>query len=178
MTHQNSPSNEADPQIDGQPQGKYSPKSLLPALRIFIDARNAAIKLGFTDNGGAIHSVERILDILCQRVKYPDLRHINDLKRDPTAERSVGAHQAILNGDAVLIEHVMPKREFARHVIAIVESGASDNDIIQYVGETYRLVLLSREETIALNRMNRSRMTSDRIEDAGIKVFGGGSELS
>ena len=44
--------------------GKYRAENLIPALRLFIEARNKAIEMGFTDNGGAIHSVERIVDIL------------------------------------------------------------------------------------------------------------------
>ncbi|HCJ3407852.1 TPA: hypothetical protein NRN56_004807, partial [Klebsiella pneumoniae] len=49
--------------------GKYTPETLLPALRLFIEARNKANAAGFPDNGGAIHSVERIIDVLCIRVK-------------------------------------------------------------------------------------------------------------
>lgn len=59
---------------------KYTEENLLPALKLFIRARNEALTLGFTDNGGAIHSVERILDILSQRIKYPNLSHTNQLK--------------------------------------------------------------------------------------------------
>ena len=50
---------------------KYHSENLLPALRLFIRARNKAIKSGFTDNADAIHSVERILSILCQRLVNP-----------------------------------------------------------------------------------------------------------
>lgn len=152
-------------------QGKYIPSTLLPALRLFIKARNRAIKSGFTDNGGAIHSVERILDILCQRVQYPNLRHINNLKTDPDAECSVGAHKARRHGEKVLIEHVMPQREFARAVIKLVENGATDDQLLAYIRLHYRLVLLTQEETTALNRSNRSRITPDRLGDAGIKIF-------
>ena len=63
--------------------GKYTADNLVPALRLFVEARNRAISAGFTDNGGAIHSVERILDILSFRVRYPHLRHINSLKKMP-----------------------------------------------------------------------------------------------
>ncbi len=60
--------------------GKYTPETLLPALRLFIEARNKANAAGFPDNGGAIHSVERIIDVLCIRVKY-GLTHVNNLKK-------------------------------------------------------------------------------------------------
>lgn len=148
--------------------GKYSPALLLPALRLFIEARNKAIAAGFTDNGGAIHSVERILDLLCQRVKYPSLRHINNLKKDMDAECSVDAHQARQRGDSVLIEHVLPKRAFAKVVIQIVGSGATDEEILSYIKNNYRLVLLTHQETAALNRLNRSNISPDRLSDAGI----------
>lgn len=154
-------------------QGKYSPKTLLPALRLFIKARNKAVAAGFTDNGGAIHSVERILDILCQRVKYPNLRHINSLKTDMGAECSEGAHKARQCGEKVLIEHVMPQREFARKIIKIVGNGATDDEILSVIQQDYRLVLLTQDETTALNRLNRSRITPDRLADAGIKIFCG-----
>ncbi|MCF5142822.1 hypothetical protein GIW41_28110 [Pseudomonas sp. PA-6-1D] len=152
-------------------QGKYTPPTLLPPLRLFINARNKAIEAGFTDNGGAIHSVERILDILCQRVKYPHLRHINSLKKHPKAECSVDAHHARLRGESVLIEHVMPRRAFAQEVIRLVISGCTDDEIISFIQQNYRLVLLSPQETMVLNRLNRSRITPDRLTDAGIVIF-------
>ena len=76
-----------------QAQGMYHVGNLIPALRLFIEARNEALKLGFTDNGGAIHSVERILDILSQRIVYPTHRHINVYKTDPYVEISIDAHR-------------------------------------------------------------------------------------
>jgi len=33
---------------------KCTPENLLPALRLFVEARNKANKSGFADNGGAI----------------------------------------------------------------------------------------------------------------------------
>lgn len=148
--------------------GKYCPALLLPALRLFIEARNKAIAAGFTDNGGAIHSVERILDLLCQRVKYPSLRHINNLKRDISAECSVDAHKARQRGENVLIEHVLPQRAFAKVVIQIVESGATDEELLSYIKNNYRLVLLTHQETATLNKLNRSNISQDRLRDAGI----------
>ena len=152
-------------------KGKYTPAMLLPALRLFIDARNSAIAAGFTDNGGAIHSVERILDILCQRVKYPYLRHTNSLKKDLRAECSVEAHHARERGEKVLVEHVMPQRAFAQEVIRLVTSNITDEGIISFIQKNYRLVLLTPQETTALNRVNRSRITPDRLTEAGILIF-------
>lgn len=150
---------------------KYHAENLIPALRLFIAARNKAVEDGFTDNGGAIHSVERILDILSMHVCYPRLTHINNLKADPAAEISVRAHEARERGEPLLIEHVMPQRAFARKVIDLVNEGASDEELLGFIKAHYRLVLLTRDETAALNRQNRSSMTRDRIADAGIELY-------
>lgn len=149
---------------------KYDERNLLPALRLFIDARNKALETGFTDNGGAIHSVERILDILCVRVCY-GLTHINNLKRDPAAEISVAAHNARERGEPVLIERVKPQRAFARDVIERVYNSAIDDQLIRFIKRNYRLVLLIEDEMLALNRINRSKLTKDRIAEAGIKLY-------
>jgi hypothetical protein len=58
--------------------------------------------LVFTDNGGAIHSVERIFDILIVHLCYWHLSHIDNLKTDQAAEISLQAYQArernVVNG--------------------------------------------------------------------------------
>lgn len=149
---------------------KYTSENLLPALKLFIEARNKAIAGGFTDNGGAIHSVERILDILSCRLCYPHLSHINNLKSDPNAEISKAAHEARKRGEKLYIEHVLPQRAYARRIIQIVNDGGSDDDVIQYIKENYRLVLLTAEETSTINKINKSSITEDRIADAGIDL--------
>ena len=150
---------------------KYHSENLLPALRLFIEARNKAVESGFTDNGGAIHSVERILDILSMHICYPKLTHINGLKKEPAAERSQSAHEARLRDEAVYIEHVLPQRAYALKIIGLVKEGATDEDLIAFIKENYRLVLLTREETTLINRLNRSKISIDRIQDAGIALY-------
>jgi len=54
---------------------------------------------GFTDNGGAIHSAERILNILGLCLVYPDLSHINNLRKYAKAEFSVKALAAYDRGE-------------------------------------------------------------------------------
>ena len=61
--------------------GKYAPQKLLRMFRMAARLRQQMISAGFTDNGGAIYSAERILDVLGQRLNYPALRHRNSLKR-------------------------------------------------------------------------------------------------
>jgi hypothetical protein len=150
--------------------GKYNPANLLPALRLFIEARNNALKTGFTDNGGAIHSVERIVDMLSVRLCYPHLSHINNLKNDPNAEISLKAHEARDRGEPLRIEHVLPQRAYAQEIIRIVDEGGTDAEVMDYIQKNYRLVLLTEEETKLLNRRNRSKITADRIADAGIQL--------
>ncbi len=149
---------------------KYNAKNLLPALRLFIEARNKAIEMGFTDNGGAIHSVERIVDMLSMHLCYPHVSHINNLKSDLNAEISVDAHKARENGEPILIEHVLPQRAYAREIIRIVDDGETDDDVIDFINANYRLVLLTKEETKKINKINRSKITADRIADAGIAL--------
>lgn len=149
----------------------YQSENLLSALRLFIEARNKAVKTGFTDNGGAIHSVERILDILSLHVCYPHLTHINNLKTDPAAEISIKAHEARKHGKPLRIEHVLPQRAYTQTICELVNDGATDDGVLHFIKKNYRLVLLTTEETTDLNRINRSRITQNRIADAGIQLY-------
>ncbi|ENY54286.1 hypothetical protein C210_32002, partial [Klebsiella pneumoniae subsp. pneumoniae KpMDU1] len=92
-----------------------------------------------------------------------------------TAECSIGAYEARQRGDAHLlrIEHVMPQRAFAKKIIDIVEEGATDEEIIAFIEQNYRLVLLNTEETSMLNLKNRSRISPDRLGEAGIVMYQG-----
>ncbi len=152
---------------------KYKPETMLLPRRQFANARNEALKAGFTDNGGAIHSVERILDILALRLCYPHVSHSNSLKKHLTTECSEEAYAARQQGEGVFIEHVMPQRAYARQIIGLIDSGATDQDILDFVKRTYRLVLLSADETRVINKANRSDISKDRIADAGIKLMPG-----
>lgn len=149
---------------------KYHGGNLIPALRLFVEARNRAVEIGFTDNGGAIHSVERILDILGLHLRYPHLSHINNIKKDPRAEISQAAFRDRCLGKPLYIEHVLPRRAFAQKIIELVNAGATDDELVSYIKRKFRLVILTRDETIRLNRLNRSRITEDRIADAGIAL--------
>lgn len=151
---------------------KYTPENLLPALRLFIEARNRAIAAGFSDNGGAIHSVERILDILSQRVCYPGVSHINSLKNsDSPAKFSEAAWAVCDQKDQLYIEHVRPQRAYAQEIIARVGTGETDKQILDFIRAHYRLVILTKTEARILDRKNRSRISSDRLAEAGISIF-------
>jgi hypothetical protein len=148
---------------------KYTSENLLPLLRKSAAFREELLVAGFTDNGGAIHSSERILDILSQRIKYPSLRHSNAYKYGSFALFSVAALKDYRNGKPVYLEHVAPIREYAREVISRIGRGDTDQQIVNYIKRTYLLVMLSKDETARLNKLNRSKLTRNRLLSAGIK---------
>lgn len=149
---------------------KYHPDALVKMLRKAASLRNDMLAEGFTDNGGAIHSAERILNLLGLALVYPTLSHQNNVRHLPDAEFSSAARDAHSRGERVFIEHVAPIRALTREVIARIVDGSSDDDLKAFVQRAYRLVLLTADETRALNKTNRSRITPDRLGDAGILV--------
>ncbi len=60
-----------------------------------------------------------------------------------------------------------------KKIIDIVEEGATDEEIIAFIEQNYRLVLLNTEETSMLNLKNRSRISPDRLGEAGIVMYQG-----
>jgi hypothetical protein len=58
-------------------------------------------------------------------------------------------------------------------MVEMISNGKSDEEVLAFIRGNYRLVLLTEEETIRLNRLNRSRITEDRLEAAGISVVRG-----
>ena len=143
---------------------------MIPAFRIAAAARNEMQKVGCPDNGGAIDSAERILEILGMRLNYPGLNLFNHLRHHDRAEFSHAAFEAHRQGQKVEVEHVSPHRDFTRGAIDQAGAGASDEDLITYVRENYQLVLLTAAERKMLDKKNRSRMTATRLADAGIEV--------
>lgn len=143
--------------------GKYTPELLVTMFRKAAALRNEMVEAGFTDNGGAIHSASRILDLLGQRLKYPGLSHINGLRNYATAEFSEADLNRYEEGGSIFIEHVSPLRALTAATIALVEAGANDVEVLDYLRNTYRLVLLTAEETAELNQTNRSRLDGARV---------------
>ena len=150
---------------------KYTVEILVQAFHMAAKFRTEVVAAGFTDNGGGIASAERILDILGQRLKYPNLSHLNELKDYSEAEFSPAALKAHKTGERVYIEHVSPRRDFTRKAIdMLVLDKVTDRKFLNFVRENYRLVLLTPEETKHLNKSNRSTMTPDRLERADITI--------
>jgi hypothetical protein len=156
--------------VKPKPGGKYQPRDLIKMFRLAAELRNEMIEAGFTDNGGAIHSASRILDILGLRVNYPGLSHINKLRHWPGAEFSKRAENADRRGQKVLIEHVAPLRALTCRAIEKTRS-KRDGPLLRLIREHYRLVLLTPEETARLNRLNRSAMDPNRLARAGITTI-------
>jgi hypothetical protein len=146
---------------------KYHSGNLMPMFRLAAKLCKRMRAAGFTDNGGAIHSAERILNILGLCLVYPDLSHINNLRKYEKAEFSIKARAAFDRGEKVLIEHVSPIRDFTRRAIRKIDELDSAG-FVKFVKRHFRLVLLTPEETTRLNRENRSKMSKDRL--AGIKM--------
>ena len=148
-------------------QSKYHQGNLIPAFRLAAKLRNEMRAVGFTDNGGAIHSAEKILNILGQRLVYPGLSHQNNLCTYPKGEFSAKARAAYARGEKVKIEHVSPVRDFTRRAIEKIDE-LDDDGFAKFVKTHFRLVLLTPEEQAQLNRKNRSKMSDDRL--AGIEM--------
>ena len=149
---------------------KYEPQQLVEMFRLAAELRTRMIAAGFTDNGGAIHSAERILNILGLRLCYPELSHINNLRNLPKAPFSENALIAHQSGQRVLIEHVNPHRALTREAIAKIKEDVSDSEFIEFVRNKFQLALLTEVETDHLNKMNRSKIDSNRLSKAGIRL--------
>lgn len=150
---------------------KYEPLKLVEMFRLAAELRARMVAGGFTDNGGAIHSAERILNILGLRLCYPELSHINNLRQlpdTPFSEDALVAHKA---GQRVLIEHVNPHRALTRSAIAKIEAGATDSQFLDFVRTHFQLALLTEAETSRLNKVNRSKIDTDRLASAGIRLI-------
>jgi hypothetical protein len=154
--------------VSGKRIPKHNPDNLISALRIAAEARAKIRAVGVDDNGGAIHSVERILDILGQRLKYPRLSHINKLKNYANAEMSIAAFEQIKLGGKVEIEHVAQKRALSISMLGFLETSRTDSEIKCFVDKHYRLVLLTPTERQNLDKINRTKLDPDRL--AGIEM--------
>ena len=149
---------------------KYQPELLIAMFRKAAALRNEMLAAGFTDNGGAIHSAERILNILGLVLNYSELSHINNLRHSQKAIFSVEALELHTSGKKVLIEHVSPLRHLTQKAIERIDQQVTDTQFQQFVKEHYKLVLLSPAETLRLNKQNRTKMNPDRLKHAGIQL--------
>ena len=152
---------------------KHRPEILIPMLRKAAILRRQMNKAGLSDNRGAIHCAERIINILGLELKYPGLRHINNLRNYWRAYASDEAYRRLKTKKKnmrVEVEHVAPLRDLTRKIMEQIESGATNGEIEAFVRRHYKLVLLSKKERRALDTKNRSTMHPRRLSLAGIKL--------
>jgi hypothetical protein len=147
-------------------------ENLIGPFRVSVQCRRQLLDAGLWDNLGAIATPTRVLDVLSLRLMYPHLSHLNDSKRDPGADRSVAADKARKNDEIhrIRIEHVAPQRAYTRAACDLIEAGGSDKELFAFIRGHFRLVLLTADEMLQLNRRNRSRMDRHRLD--GIELVG------
>jgi hypothetical protein len=147
---------------------KYALDDLMRWAKHAAEFRNQLRSEGATDNVGAIHSAERIIGILSNRIKYNRKAHLD--KNDPNAEISEAAFVARRDGETPEIEHVFPQRVYTEAFIELVAKGATDEELVAFIRENYRLVLLTKDERRRLDKGNRTTNTEDRLAKAGVKL--------
>lgn len=147
---------------------KYQADLLITMFRKAAEFRNQMLDSGFSDNAGAIHSAERVMDLLGLRLNYPGLSHRNNLRTHDQAKFSKAAWNEYKHGRTVRIEHVAPLRAFTRKAIEFLNRKVDDKAFARFVRRHYVLVLLTPEEMQRLNRVNASKMDPHRLRSANI----------
>ena len=150
--------------------GTIPTKILIDALRSFDKWRQRVSSKGLNDNLGAIHSAERIAEMLSLKIAYPRLTHINNLRHHKEfawfSKKAKAAHK---KESAVEIEHVYPKRAYT---MALLRKLSKTEDIVkieQWIKKNFKLVLLTPTERANLDRINRtSKRVKANFETAGI----------
>jgi hypothetical protein len=66
--------------------------------------------------------------------------------------------KAARNPKDLRIEHVGPMRELTIKAIELVTKHKSDGPLLRFIKKRYGIVILTGEETIQLNRQNRSKI--------------------
>jgi hypothetical protein len=64
----------------------------------------------------------------------------------------------------------MPQWAFAEARCDTIELGISDEKLIRDIRKNFRLVTLTPEERRRVDQLSRTRITKDRIAEAGIKL--------
>lgn len=153
------------------PKYKLTDEVMLAALRPLAEGRNRANALGLTDNHGAIHAVERVLDILRVHLADYGVSRSDQLKH-ANIKGTAEAFEARARGQRVEVEHVYPRREVAQEVCAMVMRGDTDRKLRNYIIKTSQVVLLTPEQRAMVDAVpgNRSRYMPARLKCVGLKV--------
>ncbi|MGA7748535.1 MAG: hypothetical protein WCA63_00140 [Gallionella sp.] len=152
--------------------GTISTKILIDALRSFDEWRQRVLSKELTDNLGAIHSGERIAEMLSLKIAYPGLTHINNLRHHKElAWFSKKAKAANNKETAVEIEHVYPKRAYTIALLRKLSKTEDTVKIEQWIKKNFKLVLLTRSERANLDKINRTKKRDKAdFEAAGIDL--------
>ena len=93
------------------------------------------------------------------------------------AEQRTNSQRTDAAGEKVLIEHVSPHRALTRQAMEHIEAGVGDAEFTEFVKTHFQLVLLTQVETLRLNKLNRSRMVTDRLKSAEIRLAARGGAV-
>ena len=153
--------------IDTNPSwSELSSETLIKALRSFQEWRKSVLDMRVNDNAGAIHSAERIAELLSLKIAYPKLSHINNLRDKEFAWFSKKAKIAYERKETVQIEHVFPKRAYTVELLSIISKGTTNEEIAKWIRENFKLALLTPDERSQLDKENRTKHSHNRL--AGI----------
>jgi hypothetical protein len=152
--------------------GTIRTETLIEALRSFEGWRKSAHKTGVNDNVGAIHSAERIAEMLSLKIAYPGLTHINNLRHKEFAWFSINAKIAFDEDKKaqIEIEHVSPKRAYTIALLKKISETEDKVKIKKWVKENFKLALLTPPERAHLDKVNRTRMCPDRLKSVEINM--------
>lgn len=121
--------------------------------------------MGLNDNVGTIHSAERIAELLSLKVAYPGLTHINKLRDYDGAVFSKKAKAVHKKKGKVEIEHVFPKRAYTIALLKKLSQIEDKIKIEKWIKKNFKLVLLTPLERANLDKVNRTKMRPDRLND-------------
>ncbi len=122
-------------------------------------------EMGLNDNVGAIHSAERIAELLSLKIAYPGLTHINKLRHYKFAWFSKNAKTAFDKDQKakIEIEHIFPKRVYTQELLCKIDEEATSTNITKWINENFKLALLTPDERTTLDKENRTRNSHDRL---------------
>lgn len=140
----------------------------IAALPLAVRYRTELQEIGLGDASGAITSLEYLVEQIGRRLVYPDLLRMHTHVR--TAKHvmwSKAARRAHADGEPTHVEHVAPRRALARKVAELVEARGV-KAAVRFIARNYRIAVLTKEETLLLNRRNKDQIERDRL--AGIPM--------
>lgn len=142
---------------------------LLAALRHCIALRDSLNADGFGDESGALVSVEHLLDLLSVKRKY-GISKVIEMKSYPYAERTIGVTYAINAGNPIRVEHVNQTRAWTLSFIKEVHSGLSDDELLGFIDNNYRLILVTLLQSRALRCHYVTGIGIERFDYIGLRI--------